>query len=171
MGLRGRPHTHAHTCLPLWLFPQLRGVSPGDELARPRLAPACFCLHCVWCVLSSGPRPPWVFSSRTGHWFFSMFSQNLSVLAFTCSGTEQPKFSLAFLQVINGNLLFPGIDDPEKDAFRRCPVPVSAFAWWLRAAAAAGLARELVVQTRSAHAVCTLPLDSGAGLWPFLLIL
>lgn len=80
-------------------------------------------------------------------------SPKTSLLAFTCSGTEQPKFSLAFLQVINGNLLFPGIDDREKDAFRRCPVPVSAFAWWLRAAAAAGLAREVVVQTRSAHAV------------------
>lgn len=36
--------------------------------------------------------------------------QKLLVLAFSCSGTEQPKLSLVFLQVTNGNLFSPGIE-------------------------------------------------------------
>lgn len=55
-------------------------------LSWPRASP-CPHLHSVCALLSVyGLRilglgaPAWVSSSRTGHWFFSMFSRNVSIL-------------------------------------------------------------------------------------------
>lgn len=58
----GRPRTHAHACLLVWLFPQQREDGSGMVWPRPLLTTCLWSIDTAWCALPSDPRPAWVFT-------------------------------------------------------------------------------------------------------------
>lgn len=122
MGAQGLP-MHTFVCSRGFFHSREKTAQVGLAQASPCHLPLVPFTPCL-CVPPLGPRPkcPACLFNPTGCKLALFYVlQNFSVLALTCSGTEQPNFSLVSLEVTNENLLFLGTEDLEEDAFMGCP--------------------------------------------------